>query len=413
MLKNFSFATLRISGVLLFVPPMLSIFTFGLLCKRRLAPSAVMFSLSRAQVFENTTPEGITRYLQQNRFKSLGSYSDVLIEIRSFRTIFLKSSAFTFDSSIYLLFYVLKRRDYLSIFREVVAAALKNTHKKFTIQNYKRSVFDRVIWSQFLEKNQMRFTMITTQSSLDLLPESFYFFSKPGVKRVMMWYSTNSKPINRKGEPKIIPSSIEKMKQLDVEHWVWNHHEVDFLGNFGLKSVKQVGPIVFQEEEFLSKSKYSFIVTFFDVTPMNFSTDYYSTQIAMNTLNSVLSVTQRLQNEFGEYLKIRVKPKREYSNLHSQIYINKMFDAVEVGAIELLSYRTNLYSVISESDFVLSVPFTSPSLIARELDIPTFYCSFDSSEWEIPATSSGIFVLKSEEDLYTELKGLITKKLQA
>jgi len=163
----------------------------------------------------------------------------------------------------------------------------------------------------------------------------------------------------------------------------------------------------------MKKSEYSFIVTFFDVTPMNFATDFYSPQMTMNNLNCVLSVTQRLQNEFGEYLKIRVKPKREYSKLHSQNYTKRIFEAVEAGAVELLDHATNLYSAISESDIVLSVPFTSPSVIAKELDIPTFYCSFDSSGWEISDTSSGIFVLKTVEDLYTELKGLITKKLQA
>ena len=413
MLRKINFATLRIFRVSLFFLPVLSIFAVGLFCKRKQAPSAVMFSLSRAQVFENTTPETISRYLQQNRFKNLGSYSDVLFEVRSMRTIFLKSKEFTFDSSIYLLFYVLKRRSYLTLFREVISAALKNTDKKIAIWSSKRKYFDRVIWNEFFENNQKRFTMITTQSFLDILPESFYITSKPEVKRIMMWYSTNSKPINRTGEPIIIPSSIVKMKEVDVEHWVWNSHEVEFLMNLGLKLVKQVGSIVFQEEKLTKKSEYSFIVTFFDVTPMNFSTDYYSPQIAINNLNCVLGVTQRLQNEFGEYLKIRVKPKRKYSKLHSQNYTKRILEAVEVGAVELLDHATNLYSAISESDIVLSVPFTSPSVIAKELDIPTFYCSFDSNDWEIPDTSSGIFVIKIEEDLYTELKGLIIKKLQA
>lgn len=413
MLRNFSFTILRIFRVSFFVILVPLIFGAGLFCKRKHAPSAVMFSLSRAQVFENTKPETIIRYLQQNRFKKLGLYSDVLFEVRSVKTILLKSSAFTFDSSIYLLFYVLKRRNYLSLLREVISAALKNNDKKLTIQNCKRSFFDRVVWNQFLEKNQERFTLITTQSCLDTLPESFYIKSKPEVKRVMMWYSTNSKPINRAGEPMTIPSSIVKMKEVDVEHWVWNNHEVEFLMNLGLRSVRQVGSIVFQEEKLMKKSEDSFVVTFFDVTPMNIATDYYSPQITINNLNCVLSVTQRLQNEFGEYLKIRVKPKREYLKLHSQNYTNRILEAVELGALELLDHGTNLYGAISESDFVLCVPFTSPSVIAKELDIPTFYCSFDSSDWEIPDTSSGIFVLKAEEDLYTELKGLITKKLEA
>jgi polysaccharide biosynthesis PFTS motif protein len=372
-----------------------------------------MFSLSRAQVFENATPEIISGYLQQNRFKDLGSYSDVLIEVRSMRTIFLKSNELTFDSSIYLLFYVLKRRDYLSLFREMMSTAIKNTDKKLTIQNSKRKFFDRIIWNEFIQNNQKRFTMITTQSSLDILPESFSTTSRPEVKRVMMWYSTNSKPINRVGEPMINPVSIVKMKEVDVEHWVWNNHEVEFLMKLGLKSVTRVGSIVFQEEKLMKKSDYSFIVTFFDVTPMKFAADFYSPQITINNLNCVLSVTQRLQNEFGEYLKIRVKPKREYSKLHSQNYTKRILEAVEAGAVELLDHATNLYSAISESDIVLSVPFTSPSVIAKEHDIPTFYCSFDSSAWEIPDTSSGIFVLKIKEDLYTELRGLITKKLQA
>jgi len=413
MLRKFSIATLRIFRVSLFVLLVLPIFAVGLFCKRRQAPSAVMFSLSRAQVFENATPEIISGYLQQNRFKDLGSYSDVLIEVRSMRTIFLKSNELTFDSSIYLLFYVLKRRDYLSLFREMMSTAIKNTDKKLTIQNSKRKFFDRIIWNEFIQNNQKRFTMITTQSSLDILPESFSTTSRPEVKRVMMWYSTNSKPINRVGEPMINPVSIVKMKEVDVEHWVWNNHEVEFLMKLGLKSVTRVGSIVFQEEKLMKKSDYSFIVTFFDVTPMKFAADFYSPQITINNLNCVLSVTQRLQNEFGEYLKIRVKPKREYSKLHSQNYTKRILEAVEAGAVELLDHATNLYSAISESDIVLSVPFTSPSVIAKEHDIPTFYCSFDSSAWEIPDTSSGIFVLKIKEDLYTELRGLITKKLQA
>jgi len=175
--------------------------------------------------------------------------------------------------------------------------------------------------------------------------------------------------------------------------------------------VKSLGSLVLQEEELKRKTNDSFVITFFDVTPMAQAKDFYEPYIAMNNLECIFEMTKQLQDEFGKYLQLRVKPKRRYSKIHSQGYINKMNDGVHSGLVELLNPHTNLYSVISESDLVLSVPFTSPSVIARELDVPTFYCSFDSSDWDIPNNSSGISVIKTREALYNEVKTLMISKL--
>lgn len=412
MLRKFGFAILRIFRVSLFVLPVLTIFTIGLFCKRKQAPSAVMFSLSRAQVFENTTPENISRYLQQNRFKDLGSYSEVLFEVRSMRTIFLKSKDFTYDSSIYLLFYVLKRRSYLSLFREVISASLKNSDKKLTIQSSKRKFFDQVIWNEFIENYQKRFTMITTQSSLDILPEPFYISSKPGIIRVMMWYSTNSKPIILKDDSKSELLNLSALESFVDQHWVWNEYDARFLVNSGLKSVIPLGSIVFQEEIIAPKSINHFNITFFDVTPITDAAGFYTEEMALDLLNNVLEIGSRFRAEYGNYVKIRLKPKREYSGLHSLEYCMAIEQANQSGMINTLSPNSNLYSIISESDVVLSTPFTSPSVIARELNIETFYVAFNLDKWEIPEISSGVPVIKTFEDLYLNLKNKINAKLE-
>lgn len=81
------------------------------------------------------------------------------------------------------------------------------------------------------------------------------------------------------------------------------------------------------------------------------------------------------QVKYPNEVLFRLKPKRRYSNLHAKDYISLVRELSDEGLLELVPASANLYQTVSESDFVLAFPFTSPALIAKELQRDAIYLS--------------------------------------
>jgi hypothetical protein len=174
------------------------VFTLGLFYKKIDLPGAVVFSLSRTQVYKNSTPDALLRFFQQKRFKNLGLSSEILFEVRSLKTLISRHKAITFDSTSYLIIHIVKRSCYLPLLYSILSLSINHSIREFmSPRQYKRDILDRIIWNHVLKNSTSALSVVTTQSSLETLPEVFYLQCKPSVKRVMIWYSTNSKPIKK------------------------------------------------------------------------------------------------------------------------------------------------------------------------------------------------------------------------
>jgi polysaccharide biosynthesis PFTS motif protein len=236
----------------------------------------------------------------------------------------------------------------------------------------------------------------------------------------MLWYSTNSKPLkHRKDEislqwnPKYISTKIDL-------HLVWTKFDLTFLESLGIQNVHAVGSILFQPRLIAKRDREKFVITFFDVTPylqsvvskLGNSANFYSEENGINDLTEFVDIAIHLKSIFRNKINIRIKPKRAYGPLHSQLYQQKIGQLTEVVGIEQLDPYSNLYLTVSESDLVLSTPWSSPCVLAKELQVDSAYFSFRGDEWDLPTEYEEIKVIQSPKELTAHLLTKIQNKFE-
>lgn len=82
-----------------------------------------------------------------------------------------------------------------------------------------------------------------------------------------------------------------------------------------------------------------------------------------------------LANKSKKPLNIAIKHKKILHNLHSKNYIDFMNTIKDRKTITIIHPDVNLYDLIQQSRSVIGFPFTSPSIIAKEMNVPVIYYS--------------------------------------
>lgn len=190
----------------------------------------------------------------------------------------------------------------------------------------------------------------------------------------MLWYSMNIKPLVFKAD--MIEHSIPNNRFMNVGiHWVWSDYYAEYLQSIGVTgSYKIVDPILWHLNDFKNFSKKSKVkkICIFDVTPVKADVSkeiglinsYYNYEYSVNFLNDILDVCEELREEGFVDICIYLKPKREYHKIHDLNYIEYLDKLNKARKINFLEYDEDLYRVINESDMVISIPNSSPSLVA-------------------------------------------------
>ena len=78
--------------------------------------------------------------------------------------------------------------------------------------------------------------------------------------------------------------------------------------------------------------------------------------------------------------------------------------------VELISPLSNLYQVVSESDFVLAIPFSSPAVLAKELGVRSAFIATGIVSWDIPVESNEISVEFQIDSLTKKIKNEMETK---
>jgi polysaccharide biosynthesis PFTS motif protein len=349
-------------------------------------------------VYFNSSPEQVLRALREERFSTRANFQEPLVEVRSMKTFFLPHPNFTYDAPIHILHKVLTRRSYSKLFR-LLDKEISNldTHSVFKLKNFKEYIFDPVLYTLFFSQLGNAIDLITTQSSFFKVPSSFRIINGP--KKIMAWYSTNSKPIYASDDKERKGINVDAFKEIVNEHWVWNNGETIFLQSYGIENVIAVGPVIFQDKIIEEKDSSKFVITYFDVTPLQGSVDFYSEKNTTSVLNSIRDLIDYLEVKYPGRVIVQIKPKREYSQFHSKKYISLVKILSKQSVVKRLPASANLYQTISRSDLVLAVPFTSPALLGRELNVNSFYVSIGCDGWDVPTSSDGVSVISQFEDL--------------
>jgi polysaccharide biosynthesis PFTS motif protein len=382
---------------------------FGLLRKRTVEPTAVIFSLSYEQVFNNPSPQSATKFFEEERFTSRVNFSKTIIELKSLKTLVKNYPEITYDMAIYFLTSVMMRKHYIPIYRCINAElAMLDENQTFSLRELKREIFNKCVYSLYLSLNSSKTTFITTQSSLSSVPMIFKLAREN--RRIMAWYSTNSKPIYAIDDSIREKVNFENIKANIDEHWVWDEDEIRFLQSEGIQNVIALGAILFQEKILVSGSSSKFILTYFDVTPFNESSGLYSERNTIAVLDNLMSLTSSLDEIYPGKFRLRIKPKRKYSKVHSKTYISKIHEFSKNRCVELISPVSNLYQVVSASDFVLAIPFSSPAVLAKELGVRSAFIATGIVGWDIPLESNEISVEFQIDSLTKKIKNQMEAK---
>lgn len=416
--RNYRRALQNFSILMFIATASLFIVTYGLFRSKSRIPSAVVFSLTSEQVFKNSNIKNLLTFLREERFQDHFRGDNPLIEVRSIKSILAHKQMITIDAPLFLLIRCVKKSHYGSFLMNVFkSVSLFKDQELLGLKEMKKLIFDLAIFKILNNQCYPEFDLVTTNSSLKKLP--FAFECPLKGRRVMAWYSTNSKPMNFRGNQQILGWDVGAVQNGIDSHLVWTNHDVVFLESLGIKNAHAIGPILFQTQIVVEKSTFNYHITYFDVTPLAPSynwilgtqENFYSEGNALGDFEAIKKLSADLMSDYGNKVKVRIKPKRTYSPRHSQKYIEQILKGSREHQIELLSSNSNLYEVISQSDLVIATPWTSPAVLAREMASDSVFFAIRAADWELPNEHEGIRVINSCSELKAYVDCKILKKL--
>jgi hypothetical protein len=292
-------------------------------------------------------------------------------------------------------------KNFIELYRELNLRLSSCNRISFSLKSYKKNIFDLSVWSLISRSITKETFLVTTQSHLINLPLVFKSnYNK--IRKIMMWYSTNSVPLSRIGELKSNKWLNKEIVECIDQHFVWNSAQALDLETQGIKNNKIVGSILFYPKEFsVVKEK---CVTFFDVTPLSDADTIYTNNSCLAALRDITDSIIELNEKYCTQITLRVKPKRSYSKYHSGNYISTLEELRNAGKLQILDWNENLYKCVSSSMAILSVPYSSPIEIGVEMNVPGAYYFEVDTEWvlNLANKTSPLFVKKSELKTWLE-----------
>ena len=256
-----------------------------------------------------------------------------------------------------------------------------------------RKEFETIVYKEL--RNQMKYTLVTTQSAYKSLPIAFDCLTSSST--YMIWYSINHFPITKKNST-IHPESYESIRSVK-NHLVWNSTQSNWLlQNFKVKSTI-VGPIILpsgieKENDSVAKNR----IIYFDVTaPKNFTNDqFYNTNQSIRTLLDLINCQESILTTKRSV--INLKPKRDYKKAHSQVYIKFLKSLDNLDLINLIDFETSLEELVPHAKLVLGVPWTSPVVYAKQIHKDAYYYVHDpKKEWELSNSFSDVRLVTLKE----------------
>jgi polysaccharide biosynthesis PFTS motif protein len=265
----------------------------------------------------------------------------------------------------------------------------------FETSFHHNAFYDVFLWQKLIDRLQLKKTFISLSKGWPINSE-VEVFNQKGLESVLWFYGTGEF-YYAEHSPNYKDENIRFSLPLASKVLVWNEHVKKLLIarkldlNFELNNMLSsqffvVGPILNSSPKYLDISQketlrksynipaQKFLIALFDITPMK---ERYRIKFGVGPYTSF-----KIQEEFyksllkllikNENLVFIIKPKREGKEMFeippSFLKIQDMKDRVI-----LLKNQISPYLPIRMSDLVLTTPISSPSLLAHDIGIPSFY----------------------------------------
>lgn len=237
-----------------------------------------------------------------------------------------------------------------------------------------------------------------------------YEAEKKGANPYLYFYSTNCERFKRSdGYPEYDISCWHKMRWRNL--FVWDSYQEEFVKKHLGNQVNCIstGAIYFTDSEANSSNIPDNCITVFDVQPFRESLyqpmceplEYYVYGTANSFLHDINSVVSKSQH------KIVFKRKRNIGNKvdkRYKFYLEKI--EKESTVFQMVDPDIHAIKLIEKSKAVVSMPFTSTSILAKEMKKPTVFYDPLNMLCKDDIGSHGIEILSSREELAAWINNL-------
>lgn len=293
-------------------------------------------------------------------------------------------------------------------------------HAKWAIISIFYTFFDllRFNYTTALLLKQANFSKVINLSEKNKIATSYYFHNsnhlfrplwtyeaeKKGSKVYFFFYSTNCETFKKNNGYPI----QENNWQLITWHRiiVWDTYQRDFIKRCLIKKqtkaeIEIVGSIWFADSYKEVEDFPCNFIAVFDVQPMRMvryhllglSFDYYNTQ------NSIAFIDQIYKFAVKNNLTIIYKKKRNVGTLADKTYQNFILKLAKSNNFKIVNPDISAHSLIEKATAVISMPFTSTAIIAKELDKPSVFFDPNNLLQKDDRAAHGIEILYNSEEL--------------
>lgn len=264
---------------------------------------------------------------------------------------------------------------------------------------------------RFLPKSILACEYLFHNSGWIYRPLWTYEAEKAGSKIIFYFYSTNCENFKTSKSDSSIPYGWKAMSW--PNYLVWDNWQADFVrrsvGNDCNISI--VGSIWFQDEAVKMVRLSDTGVAVFDVTPhrksryisLGMKTEFYTSDVANAFLQQVSNAILQ-QKIFMNW-----KKKRNVGRIAHPFYRKMTDQLANANHVRLVDPDISAVLVIEKSTAVISMPYTSTALIAREMGKPSVYFDPTGSLQKDDRAGHGIPVLSNKIELEAWLSAQFTK----
>lgn len=379
---------------------------------RRKIPKVIFHSLTLDQLLKHGETDEFIDFVMDPRFSFQAKSTEMVVEIKQYHSVRKSDLRITRNLGLYLLIQCLTWKEYFNFlvlfFKTSLLLCFRHDISQFSLKQLLKIQLEYPLWKAM--ENYECLTFVTTQTSMSNLPICFYL-QNTKMKKWMIWYSANNRYILRKNEEgKTHPHASDLGTRIDL-HLVWNESEAAWLKSNGIQQVRVVGSIVFSPRRTLNACDKAYDLVYFDITPLPKNDIFLSEKMLIANLIGLSKILENVNVQSEKALTIYLKPKRKENRIHSKTYLELRDRLAASGKIKVLNPELELYRLISSSRMVLAVPFTSPALIAHELNIPVAYFCLDVRDYKLEVQEDVIPILKSTRELTNFIENVLLDKL--
>jgi polysaccharide biosynthesis PFTS motif protein len=230
-----------------------------------------------------------------------------------------------------------------------------------------------------------------------------------GAEIIFYFYATNVETFQKIGKEFIQANSWQLVNW--PKYLVWDQYQVEFIKKMDVNhpNIEIVGPVWFvaTSTDVINIQKNSIAV--FDVQPVRNSIyqtlgvdmEYY----VFNNVNQFLSDIYQVVCKCNK--KVAFKKKREIGAVAHPIYRNHLKSFEEQANFISLDPNLSANEIIQNCCAVISMPFTSTALIAKQMGKPTVFYDPFGLIFKDDLAAHGIQVIIGKDELYHWINNIL------